>query len=194
MSSDSNNQDARLSKRADNGSARADRILSDRPHTENREATDRTRAEERRAMLRDTNTLLPPPPEMPGYHLVWLTTNNQRDSLENRFRLGYELVKRSELPDFVFDTQKSGEVTEDRITVNEMVLAKISMDDWRSDMLHLHHELPNESIRNLKDSVRIGRDGRGQSIAYSGGEFTGGVADGYDALTLNRAPSLNGIS
>lgn len=187
------NQDERIAKRADNGVARADRLTSDRTTTENREKTDSVRAAERHAMLRDTNTLLPIPPDMPGYHLVWLTTTNSKDTIESRQRLGYELVKRSELPNFVLNTQKSGELTEDRITVNEMVLAKIQYDLWIQDMTYLHHTLPTESAKNLKDSVRIGQDGKGRNVAYTGGEFNSGVSDGFNSLGAVKAPTFVGI-
>jgi hypothetical protein len=187
------NQDERIAKRADNGSARADRLTTDRTITENREKTDAVRAAERHAMLRDTNTLLPIPPDMPGYHLVWLTTTNSKDSLETRFRLGYELVKRAELPDFALNSQKGGDLTEDRISVNEMVLAKIPYDLWVQDMTYLHHTLPNESAKNLRDSVRIGQDGKGRNVAYTGGDFNGGVSDGFNSLGQAKAPNFVGI-
>lgn len=192
MASDAN-RDERIAKRADNGLARADRTSQDRSITENRELSDSARRAERYAMLRATDTLLPTPPHMPGYHLCWLTTNNGRDTLEQRYRRGYELVKRSELPDFCLNSQKDGDLTDDRITVNEMVLAKINMDQWKDDMIYLHHQLPTEWTNNLKDSVRIGQDGKGRNVAYTGGEFNSGVADGYNSLGKVKAPTLEGI-
>ena len=185
--------DERIAKRADNGVARTDRLTLDRSHTENREKTDSVRVSERQALLRDTNTLLPIPPEMPGYHLIWLTTTNQKDSVEQRQRLGYELVKRSELPDFALNSQKSGELTEDRIMINEMVLAKIPHELWIQDMTYLHHTMPNDSAKNLRDSVRIGQDGKGRNVAYTGGEFNSGVADGYNSLGQAKPPTFVGI-
>src|SRR5579859_2617087 len=144
------NQDERIAKRADNGSARVDRLSLDRSTTEDREKTDKVRISERQAMLRATDTLLPTPPDMPGYHLIWLTTANNKDTVENRQRFGYELVKRAELPNFALNSQKSGEITDDRIMINEMVLAKIREDLWKEDMTYLHHTQPNEQIRNLR--------------------------------------------
>lgn len=188
----SDKSDERIAKRASVSDARADRLSTDRSVTENRENTDAVRSADRHAMLRDTNTLLPVPPDMPGYHLVWLTTTNTKDTLEQRQRLGYTLVKPSELPDFSLHSQKSSTVTEDRIQINEMVLAKIPHDLWIQDMTYLHHTQPKEALDNLKNSVRIGQDGRGRDVAYTGGEFRGGIADGY-AQTNLRAPSFQGI-
>ena len=194
VESTSMSDDSRLAKRAaNNGTARADRLGSDRSQTENRESNDKVRASERRAMLRDTNTLLPNPPQMEGYHCVWLTTTNQKDSIEHRQRLGYQLVKRSELPDFALNSQKSGELTDDRIMINEMVLAKIDIDDWKADMIDMHHTQPIEEISKLKNSVHTMQDGRGRSIGYTGGDFNSGVSDGYASLGKTKAPTLNGV-
>lgn len=189
-----NSNDDRLAKRASSGDARSDRLSLDRPVTENRENTDDTRSAERYAMLRDTNTLLPKPPEIPGFHLCYLTTTNTKDTLEQRFRLGYTLVKQSELPDFVFSTQKSGTLTDDRIQINEMVLAKIPRELFIQDVKYLHHELPRESIENLKNSVRVGQDGKGRDVAYTGGEFRGGVSDGFAQLRAGGLTDLSKIA
>ncbi len=185
--------DERIAKRAGQDPARADRLTLDRSSTENREKTDSVRASTRQAMLRDTNTLLPDPPELPGFHTCWLTTTNSRDSIENRQRLGYELVKRSELPDFCLNTQKSGDLTDDRIMVNEMVLAKIEYDLWIEDMTYLHYTMPVNALKSLKDNVRIGQDSKGRNVAYTGGEFNGGVSDGYNSLGQVKPPTFAGI-
>jgi hypothetical protein len=186
-------QDERIAKRASQGEARTDRVSQDRPITENREATDATRLAEKLAILRDVNTKLPQPPEIPGFHLCWLTTNNPSDSLEHRFRLGYELVKPSELPGFALPSQQSGDGASDRVCCNEMVLAKISREQWLVYMKELHHDLPLEQMRSLKESVRIEEDGRGHKMAFTGGEFNGGVSDGFKGLDRTPAPRFVGV-
>ncbi len=186
------NQDERIAKRTGNGDTRINRLSLDRSQTENRENTDSVRRAERRAMLGDVNTLLPPAPDMPGFHTFWATTTNNKDTVEGRQRLGYMLVTRAELPDFCLNSQKSGELTDDRIMINEMVLMKLPLDLWEEDMMYKHYELPREQIQNLKDSVTIGQDGKGRKVAYSGGEFSNGVADGY-AMTRLARPSLQGV-
>lgn len=185
--------DQRIAKRADNGVARRGRPSLDRNITQDRENSDPIRRAERRAMLSDVNTLLPHPPKMPGYHLFWATTTNTKDSVENRQRLGYAFVTRDELPDFVLNTQKSGEATDDRIMINEMVLMKINEQDWEDDMLYKHHDLPNESIDNLKSGINVMKDGRGQSVGYTGGEFSNGISDGFSSLGKYREPTLEGV-
>lgn len=193
FSAEIDNTDQRLSKRADNGSARTNRVSSDRPISESRENTDSMRAEEWKAMLRNTDTLLPPPPKVDGFHSFWATTTNSKDSVEQRQRMGYQFITRSEAPNYGFDTQKSGEATDDRIMINEMVAMKIPQDLWEKHMMYKHYELPTESITDLKNSVRMGQDGRGRSVAYTGGEFQNGVADGFASLGKMGVPTLNGV-
>ena len=171
-------QDERIAKRPQSVD-RADR--STREITDTKEASDTVRSEDRYAMLRDPNTVLPVPPTINGFHLVWLTTDNVRDSLEQRFRLGYELVKPSELPAFKFASLKGGTVSEDRIQINEMVLAKISLDLWRQDMKYLHYDRPIEEVRGLKSRVSTQVDARGKPIQTAGYNGDGGM-DGYDHL------------
>lgn len=185
--------DDRIAKRADNGVARRDRQSTDRTITQDRGNTDSVRRAERRSMLTSSDILLPQPPKIAGYHLFWATTTNTKDSIENRQRLGYEFVKRAELPDFNLNTQKAGELTEDRIMVNEMVLMKINEADFVDDMLYKHHDLPTEAIDNLKNSIRMERDGKGRNVAFTGGEFQGGLADGFHSLRSNSTPSLEGV-
>lgn len=185
--------DDRIAKRADNGVARRGRPPLDRSHTQDRSSIDSVRRAERRAMLSDVNTLLPNPPKIPGYHLFWATTTNTKDSIENRQRLGYAFVTRAELPDFMLSTQKAGEATEDRIMVNEMVLMKINEQDWEDDMLYKHHDLPNESLDNLKNQVNVMKDGRGRDVGFTGGDFQNGLSDGFASLSKYKQPTLEGV-
>jgi hypothetical protein len=184
-------QDERYAKRP-TADGRTDRVATDRPNTQNRESADVIRMQERRNLLRDVNTKLPQPPEMPGFHMCWLTTTNQSDPLEHRFRRGYSLVKQSELPGFKMDTQQSGQVDE-YIRVNEMVLAKIERDLWLDDMKTLHHDMPLEQLDGLRNSVSIRDDGRGNKVGYTGGEFSRGLADGYAGLGRSRPASFVGV-
>lgn len=186
--------DERIAKRADNGLAREDRAATDRNVSENREVSDPVRGAERRAVLRDTNTLLPPPPAVDGYHSFWATTTNPKDTVESRQRLGYSFITRAEAPGFELSSLKSGETSEDRIMINEMVAMKLPLDLWKEDMIDIHHTMPLEQTNNLKNSLNIFKDGRGKSVAYTGAGFDSGVADGYSSLNSNKAPSLKGVA
>lgn len=192
-------EDARLAKRTGNVSAeRQSRAYTDRPNTQNRETSDAIRLRERRARLRDVNTVLPQPPKIDGYHLCWLTTTNSRDPLEHRMRNDYTLVHPSEMPGFLDQnrqesSQKESQVVSDRIMVNEMVLAKIPEDIFQDDVKMLHYDDPLNNIKDLQESVTSRFDGRGREMAFTGGEFKNGVAEGYKIMSRMQGPNLNGI-
>ena len=84
-------------------------------------------------------------------------------------------------------------MSSDRITVNEMVLAKIDIPTWKAYMKHLHHDLPLEQVEALNDSVQITKDGRGRDIAYTGGEFRNSKTEGYSAPRTARPASFEGV-
>src|SRR5947207_4757899 len=87
--------------------SRSDRRSNDRSISESRELTDAERVD----MLRHTffQSALPDIPPIPGYHVCWLTTQNPRDPVHGRLRLGYELIKSSEIPGFEHLGMKSGD-------------------------------------------------------------------------------------
>ena len=87
---------------------------------ENRASEDQVRAapqdnfvtsNERRKMWKDewTQRALPDVPEIPGWHLCWLSTTNSYDSIDKRVRLGYVPVKAEEIQGFENNKVKSGE-------------------------------------------------------------------------------------
>ena len=67
--------------------------------------------QERRKMWSDewTQSALPKVPEIPGWHLCWLSTTNGYDSIDKRMRLGYVPVRADELPGFDNYRVKAGE-------------------------------------------------------------------------------------
>ena len=118
--------------------------------------------------------------------------------MEHRFRIGYILVKPEELQGFAMASQQSGQAAiTDRIQVNEMVLAKIAEADWEDNMKYLHHDLPLEQMEQLRQQVSIQKDGRGRDVGYTGGEFRGGMADGFENLGRRQGsmvPNLAGVA
>jgi hypothetical protein len=123
------------------GEDKSSRAMEDRSVTENRELTDRERAEFFRASFNQTS--LPNLPIKPGYHLCWLTTTNPNDSITNRKRMGYELLHSDELPGYESNFIKTGEFA-GFIGVNEMVAAQIPMDLYQLYMKIAHSEMPAE--------------------------------------------------
>lgn len=155
---------------SDERSARADVVDEQRlPRGTDLDASDVRAAPELLSdferMLEDEfeDVALPSPPPLPGWHLCWLTTTSQYDTMQKRARLGYEPVKQSELPTFVINNG----ATDGFIRCNEMMLCKIDADRYQILMTHFHHKKPLEdeasAFRKLKD-VADTRDGGGKSV------------------------------
>jgi len=92
---------------------------------------------------------LPDLPKIDGYHCCWLTTQNPRDPVHRRLRLGYELIKPEELGGAHYETLKTGEWS-GAIGVNEMIAAKIPLRLHLKFMAHSHSELPFQQEQSLK--------------------------------------------
>lgn len=96
-----------------------------------------------------TNTVLPNPPELQGYHVVWLTTSSQYDSIYKRQRLGYVPVRQSEMPGFDASNGQSLAGHEGFVTCNEMVLFKIPLSRYQQIMAFYHHKKPLEEEEGI---------------------------------------------
>jgi hypothetical protein len=143
--------DERIKKVPDMG--RRSRAMDDRSATESRELSD----DDRVAMFRDSffKSALPDLPEIPGYHVCWLTTTNPRDPIQGRFRLGYEPVKPEEVPGWEYASLKTGEYA-GLIGVNEMIAAKLPDRLYFRLMKEAHHDAPlreEERITTEMDSM-----------------------------------------
>lgn len=133
-------------------------------------------AEERRKMFRSefTQEALPTPPEIPGYHLCWLSTTNQYDPIHKKLRLGYIPVKAEELPGFENFKVKAGEHT-GFVACNEMLLYKLPEDIYQQAMQDLHHYAPleeQEKIKAQQDQLLSARDKNGRRLGSVEGEGT----------------------
>ena len=136
-------------------------------------------AQERRKMFSDewTQSALPKLPEIPGWHLCWLSTTNSYDSIDKRIRLGYVPVKTEEIPGFENFRVKAGEHA-GFIACNEMLLFKIPMEVYQDIMLHMHHEKPmeeSEKIRVQLENLQGARDSSGRSLGRVEGEGFGEI-------------------
>jgi len=153
---------------------------------ENRAMQDESRAapeenfvssEERRRMFRSEwlQEALPTPPEIPGYHLCWLSSTNQYDPIHKRMRLGYEPVKAEELPGFEHLKVKAGEHT-GFVACNEMLLYKLPTDIYQELMYELHHLAPMEEQQKIKiqqEQLLGERDSNGKTLVTIEGNGTG---------------------
>jgi hypothetical protein len=143
-------KDERKTKSADEG--RNNRAMVDRNTTENREVTEDERVEMFRQNLFQSS--LPDLPDIPGWHMCWLTTTNPRDSIQQRIRLGYEPVKPEEVPGWEYASIKTGE-WQGFIGVNEMLAFKLPMSLYEKFMMEAHHDAPNREEGKLTETAEF---------------------------------------
>ena len=135
--------------------------------------------QERRKMWSDewTQSALPKVPEIPGWHLCWLSTTNGYDSIDKRMRLGYVPVRADELPGFDNYRVKAGEDI-GFIACNEMRLYKLPMEVYQEVMTQMHHEAPNEESDKVQiqvEQLQGNRDSSGRSLGSVEGEGFGNL-------------------
>jgi len=134
-------------------------------------------AQERRKMWSDewTQSALPKLPELPGWHLCWLSTTNSYDSIDKRIRLGYTPVTQEEIRGFENYRVKAGEHA-GFIACNEMLLFKIPIDMYQDIMLQMHHEKPMEEAEKIRvqlENLQGARDSSGKHLGRVEGEGFG---------------------
>lgn len=157
-----NSTDERLKKEL--GVGRQSREMEDRQVVENREVTDDDRLEMFRAQL--FNDALPDLPNIPGYHMCWLTTTNPRDPIHRRIQLGYEPIKASEVPGMEFASVKTGEWA-GMVGVNEMIAFKLPETLYQRFMQEAHHDAPLREENKLAETAEIMRqqaEGSGSTL------------------------------
>lgn len=125
---------------------------------------------------------LPTPPEIPGFHLCWLSTTSGYDTLQKRMRLGYKPVSRSELPGF--DPTNGGELAnyEGYVTCNEMILAKIPERVYQSIMKYFHHTMPLEEETAIVKKTKEITQHESQAQSMERDEFKKDMGDGTTEL------------
>jgi hypothetical protein len=140
--------------------------------------------EERLAMLRNetSETALPNPPAIPGWHFCWLSTTNQYDTISRRVRMGYVPVKSEELKGFDRLSVRGGEY-EGCVSVNEMVLFKIEEELWQAYMTESHHTAPNAEQSRLAESVKSSVPGDARDLVRE--------VQGFDERLVSRRPTFS---
>lgn len=172
--------DERLKKSVDAG--RTSRAMEGRAVTENRLLSD----DDRIRMYNESffQDALPDLPKLPGFHVCWVSTTNDRDTPHSRQRLGYELISKDEYPGWDHMTLKSGSY-EGFIGLNEMVAMKIPVHLYEHFMMISHHKRPQEEQAMLADRA----DGIAEEARRKGSNVS--VGDGLLALrSTPRAPTF----
>jgi len=114
---------------------------------------------------------------LPGYHSIWLTTTNPRDSIHRRIRLGYEPIKPEEIPGLEYASVKTGEWA-GFVGVNEMLAFKLPMSLYQKFMQEAHHDAPLREENKLAETAQIMRE----QAARAGGQLIegDGMTDMYE--------------
>jgi hypothetical protein len=115
------------------------------------------------------NDALPDLPNIPGFHVCWLTTTNPRDPIHRRMQLGYEPVKPEEVPGMEYASVKTGEWV-GFIGVNEMLAFKLPESLYERFMQEAHHDAPLREENKLAEVADMMRDQaeRAGSTMYEG--------------------------
>ena len=131
-------------------------------------------ASQRRRMLRQewVSEILPTPPEMPGFHLCWLSTTNSVDPIHKRLQLGYVPVKMSEVPGFEQYKIDGGQF-EGCIQCNEMLLFKLPIEVYQDLMGIYHHDIPLEQEQAIRERISgmNDQDSEGRKLGSVEGDF-----------------------
>lgn len=143
-----NQRDARLSSR--DRSQTEERALQDRAATEDRVMTDQERLDALR--FQTFNKSLPDLPQIPGWHPIWLTTMNPRDSIQTRIRMGYEPITIEDVPHWENYSIKTGDY-QGLFGVNEMLAFKLPDRLYKMYMKENHHDAPNREEEKLNATL-----------------------------------------
>jgi hypothetical protein len=111
------------------------------------------------------------PPDIPGYHLCWLSANSQNDTIQKRQRTGYSPVMRSEMPGYDPSSGQTLANFEGMVTCNELILHKIPMRRYQTVMNIFHHRLPLESEQSILAHIKAGN----AEVDNTGGEAADGL-------------------
>jgi hypothetical protein len=168
-------------------SVAVDRGAQERRQTENREYTDQERVDMLRRSLFQAH--LPDLPKIPGYHLCWLTTTNPRDPVHGRLRLGYELLKATDVPEFESLGMKTGEYA-GCIAVNEMIAAKLPSHLYEAYMREVHHDAPMRETEAIYNSALQASEEAAQAAKRGGKIKEPLVEAGTEELGQAREPPI----
>ena len=130
---------------------------------------------------------LPTAPRIPGWHVCWLTTGSQYDSIQKRQRLGYIPVTAAEVPGFDAGGLKSA-AFEGAVTCNEMVLFKIKEERYQAIMQLFHHKRPLDEEEGIYAQIleqTSSQDKSGKTLAKPEG-------DGFTQLGRNIERAKSG--
>ena len=157
---------------------RQDRAMEDRAVTESRDVPldDDARLELFRSQF--VQAALPSLPNVDGWHMCWVSTTNDRDTIPLRLSLGYVPVKLEEIAGWrggSIQSIKSGELA-GWVNHNEMVAMKIRQELYLKYMDEAHHAAPaREDMKLIYTADRLKEQSQSQ-----GGDLM--VGDGIESI------------
>ena len=166
-------RDTKLSAESE---SKRDRGMDDRKITQDRVLNDDERLDEFRQTM--FQSALPDLPDIEGYHVCWLTTENPRDPIHGRMRLGYEPIKDADIPGWDHTSLKTGEWA-GCIGVNEMVAFKLPLHLYESYMREAHHNQPLEEEQKLN---RAREDAEAAAAGVARAPISFELEEGMDEL------------
>ena len=165
---------------------RASRASTDRDLTQDREVTDADRLDMLKRSLFQSS--LPDLPKIDGHHVCWLTTQNPRDPIHGRIRLGYSLLTPAEVPEFTTLAQKTGDY-QGCIMVNEMIAAKLPIHLYEAFMRECHYDQPIQQEEAIYNEAMNTNEVAAQA-ARRGSRMKGPIIEAgvEDMGTMDREP------
>jgi len=161
-------------KKSSGDESRASRDTSD-VQRQDTDGTVMTRSERRKSFLSEWQQhALPTPPEIPGWHLCWLSTTSSYDPIHKRMRMGYEPVKASDVPGFEAYNVKTGDY-KGFIAANEMLLFKIPNEVYQEIMEELHYYQPLDEEQSIKNGLMQSQDNNGKNLGSIEGDGIAGL-------------------
>lgn len=134
-------------------------------------------------------TALPQPPELPGWHLCWLTTTSAYDTMQKRQRLGYQPVRRSEMSGFDPSNGKDLQGHEGFVTCNELVLCKLPEPRYQQMMRYFHHTQPLQNERTVLEinkQLSAQKDASGKALITPEGGDENVITDMEESIRRNQ--------
>ena len=128
---------------------------------------------------------LPDLPKIPGYHVCWISTAHQSDTVQHRLRIGYELLTKDECNrDMGPNTHNTGDYA-DIVAVKEMLAAKIPLRLYNKYMRIAHHDAPREQEFDIRSSVEAMRqEAAVREMRLTEGDGTAGLGKGANSMPV----------
>lgn len=136
---------------------------------DDREMSDEDYLERFRDQLEQS--VLPNLPNQDGFHVCWLTTSNPRDTIPMRMRMGYQLIRESDLPGLNEASVKTGSYA-GCVMINEMIAARIPLRLYNLYMKEAHSNRPlaeEGKLRNMVEEIKNQASSSGLEIEVGDG-------------------------